>query len=63
MVEKSCEMLVEKSKKKNIKDMFIFQIEDHLEVKEIRQKVDHDFFWHSEEELAEIDEESESEEE
>ena len=39
-------MLVEKLKKKIIKDILIFQNEEHLEVKEIRQEVDSEFFRH-----------------
>ena len=44
--ENSYEMLVEKLKKKIVKDILIFQNEEHLEEKEIRQEVDSDFFGH-----------------
>ena len=48
-VQKSFEMLVKKLKKKIIKDVLMFQNEEHLEVKEIRQEVDSVFLDISEE--------------
>ena len=46
LFEKSYEMLTEKLKKKNVKDLIMFKNEEHLEEKEIRQEVDSDFFGH-----------------
>ena len=48
-------MLVEKLKQKIVKDILIFQNEEHLEETEIRQEVDSDFF-DIEHVLAEFDE-------
>ena len=44
LIAKSFDILVEKLKKKIIKDILMFQNEENLEVKEARQEVDIHFF-------------------